>query len=426
MKILVVTANYPPYHSGGYGIRLKNIMDELSTRGHLILCITTKPGGRTRQTPKLPSYPILRSLHPKLSAHQWLSRMTLRNWTYPIGIFLIFIRELYLDLVDLNLVEKQIKEFQPDIIYLGHTVILSKSLLPFLADQSVPLVYDEGGSGIIDAWDEKGVWYKFIDGFRSRIEFINSIKSLLIKFIVVLSRNRLKQEWKWPTNMQVFFNSHLNQKNALEKKLSIGKSEVIHSGLDLRKFNFVPREIPTSKITIITPGRFEPRKGQLDAIRLLASLTEKGLDASLILVGEKKDERYYDQVLMEIRTRDLSEFVTILPMVNRIELIHLYQRSDICFFSSSFRTGFSRIPQEAMACGSVVITYGNEGSDEIIRDGYNGFIVKSGDYSGIVNRFIGLMEDPKLFKSITEQARKDIEEKYSMQKYVDCIEKKIL
>jgi hypothetical protein len=43
MKILVITSGFPPYHFGGYEIRVKDILDKLAQRGHKIRVLTSVP-----------------------------------------------------------------------------------------------------------------------------------------------------------------------------------------------------------------------------------------------------------------------------------------------------------------------------------------------------------------------------------------------
>lgn len=426
MKILVITSRYPPYHFGGYEIRCKNIVDELSRRGHEILVTTSIKERRLRQVHPTASYPILRSLHTQLNVNSFIARLTLRSWSYRFGILLVFVRELFFDLLDMKFIERQIKQFQPDMIYLGHITIFSRALMPFLAGCALPIVYDEGGSGLIDSWTESGIWCKFVEEFSSRYSLLNEIKSLLIKIIVWISANRLKSHWGWPADMQIIFNSELNRQNAVSRGVPVLGSQVIHSGIDTEKFTFIPKTKFGSPLLLIVPGRIEPRKGQLDAVRLLVTLQEKGIDAKLLLVGERWVSSYYLEIEQEIEENYLNNRVSFLPMIEQDKLIEFYQRTDICFFPSYYRTGFSRVPLEAMACGCIVISYGNEGSDEVIRDGYTGFLVPPAEYSGIANIIKELISNPERVMDIVSTARKEIEDDSSMDRYVDRIEEMII
>jgi glycosyltransferase involved in cell wall biosynthesis len=79
-----------------------------------------------------------------------------------------------------------------------------------------------------------------------------------------------------------------------------------------------------------------------------------------------------------------------------------------------------------MASGCVVISYGNEGSDEIIRDGHDGFLVRPADFAGIVAIIGGLISNPERVRLITAAARKTIETRFSLELYVNKLERVVL
>jgi glycosyltransferase involved in cell wall biosynthesis len=75
-----------------------------------------------------------------------------------------------------------------------------------------------------------------------------------------------------------------------------------------------------------------------------------------------------------------------------------------------------------MACGSLLLSYGNEGSDEILRDGENGFLIPEGDILTAANRISTLLAEPERVESLVHRARIEIENDYSMDIYISKIE----
>jgi glycosyltransferase involved in cell wall biosynthesis len=223
--------------------------------------------------------------------------------------------------------------------------------------------------------------------------------------------------------MQVIFNSQLNCTNAVACGVPVGNSHVIHSGIDTQKFTFKPRTKFGSPLTLIVPGRIEPRKGQLDAVMLLAELREQGLDSKLIFVGQKWANSYYSELEEEIKKQNLEKSVEFFSMMTQDELVGMYYQADICFFPSYQQVGYSRTPLEAMACGCILFSYGNEGSDEIISDTRTGFLVSPAEFRAIANIIKELTSNPITVRKITESAGKVIEVNCSMVSYIDSIEK---
>jgi glycosyltransferase involved in cell wall biosynthesis len=407
MRILTITSNHPPYHSGGYELRVKDIMDSLAARGHQILVLSTKASPGFRKTPVISAYPVKRLLHNRYTAR-------------------FFLKEILFDLIDTKTVKKFIKEFHPDVIYFGHTYILSKAILPYLADQSLPMVYDEGGTCLKGAWTERGRWFNFTGEYQSKWAFLNKIKPFVIKLVVLLGKGRIQAHWRWPRQMKVFFNSQSSLDHSLGFGVPVENAEVIHSGIVLEKFPFLPRTKMEEPVKILCPGRLEPRKGQLDAIELISMLTAAGIQAALTLAGETPSQNYLELIKGKITSQGLEESVRILGVVGQDELSELYQQADVCFFSSHQSAGFSRTPLEAMASGCVVISFGFEGSSEIIADGETGFVIEPGNLDRAVGIINLLLTHPKNFEEIVNEARGFVEKKYTFESYVDLIEHFVL
>jgi glycosyltransferase involved in cell wall biosynthesis len=401
MKILVLNDAYPPYHSGGYELRCKDVVDQLTDRGHQIRIISSKLVDQHAVTNEREDQ-IYRRFHTGYQSKKLAEKLILE----------------YLDVLFLA---KTIKSFRPDLIYLWHIINFTKAIFPYLSGCGIPIVYDEGASGLISAWLYHGSWYTFIESESPSI-IKNGLKAMIKRGGVILSGGLLKSQFQWPKTMRVYFNSELNLRNAREKGVPVEKAQVIHSGVDLNRFSFIPRNAMKTPVLIVLPGRFEPRKGQNDAVLLLACLKKNGLETCLTLVGKNSSDIYFKELNEAIENLNLRDQVTFLPMVDSDQLIKIYQESDLCFFASHARSGFSRVPLEAMACGCLVISYGNEGSNELIQDRKTGFVVAESDIQAAAATIQELNGDHPLFGQVVKNARQMVEEKYAMERYVDRIE----
>lgn len=402
MRILVITARFPPYHLGGYEIRIENILDGLVHRGHEILVISSIKETKSKSSTSISKYKIIRQLH-------------IRKNSRP------FFYELILDLFDVAFLDYKIKSFRPDIIYLGHTICLSKALMPYLAGLQIPIVYDEGGRGLafIKKLFNRGLYFYNNEEDPGLKKFLkNNINTITCFF----SLNLIRPTWTWPRNMRVFFNSAYSKKYAQDNGVPVEDSQVIYSAIDNSKFSYKSRNAISSPIKLIIPGRVAPEKGTKDALQLLLKLKEEKIPTTLFVIGKNFSNAYYDEILREVEKLKLKEDICILPMVSHDELAILYQESDICFFPSYQKYGLSRVPLEAMACGCLVMTYGNEGSNEIIQSGETGLIISEGDFTSAVVFIKGLIQNTDRYEKIVQTARLEIEKKYTMNHYIDTIE----
>lgn len=403
MKILALSSGYPPYHGGGYEIRVKQILDALSLRGHAIRVLTNRPDGPPQQKSEWASYPVVRKLHN----HEAVSS---------------FFQELAIDLQDTRLLADQLNAFDPDVVYLGHIYILSKALLPYLASTPYPLFLDEGGASLKGAWTDHGRWFRLTSGYGEDNWLIRTLKPLLVHAVTTLSHGCISTEWRWPEYLHVMINSYHNLENLLSLGVPMQDAVVLHSGLPLWAFPFRPRTELGSSLVILCPGRVEPRKGTRDAIRLLQALRDEGISARLQVVGSVASPAYLQEVQALIAGANLEDQVEWHSRQPQGKLAELYQQADLTFFPSYQEIGFSRVPLEAMASGSLVISYGNESSNELIRNGENGWLIPTGDFEAALRIIKQLQADPTLVHHVTAQARQDIEKDFDFEGYVDGIE----
>ena len=378
-------------------------MDGLVERRHEVIILTTKPGEPIGEDRTVTHYPIFRVLHDRYGVRS-------------------FPKEVSRDILDVKRISGIVIRFQPDVIYLGHIYPLTKQLFPYLSTFHIPIISDEGGNSLKGAWTEHGRWFRFTGDYRTRIKWMNRLKPLVVSMVRFLSRGRIGKDWYWPEKLAVIFNSKKNRDFVLGLGVPIKRSEVLYSGIDAETFTFRLREVLSTPIKIICPGRIEPRKGQLDAVPLVEALRVEGIVAELVLVGKVFSEEYEQKIHEETERCDLDKQIQILPMISQDELVKLYHQADFCFFPSYQESGLSRIPLEAMACGSVVISYGNEGSDEIIKNDRNGYCVEPGDIKQIKEIIRILEASPAKVREICTNARTAIIETYALPAYIDKIE----
>lgn len=422
MRILFLSAYCPPYSYGGYENRVRDITDQLASRGHQVEVLATRADKSLKVNPINFPYSVLRGLHGTRKVLSWAERLTMKNDTNRLGVVLVVLRQIWRDLRDLRLIDQTIRAFQPDIVYLGNVLPLTRSLLPYLASISSPLVLDDGGKTMEIVYEDHGLWYRFLEEFGPSSAMLRSLKKLFTSLVTNISTGRLKSSWIWPEKINVIFNNNRSQKSFVLTNIPFNASKAVHSGLDLERFSFEPRQQPDQPLRIIVPGRIEPNKGQLDAVRLSALLHQERVEHLMTIVGDRWNAEYANKLEAEITKLGINDKVRILPMQDKDSLIELYHQSDICFFPSYQQAGFSRIPLEAMACGCLVISYGNEGSLEIIRDDDNGYLLEEGNLTQVIELIQRLENNQAEKERIIKNSRHEMEQQHSITDYIDQIE----
>ena len=405
MRILTITYSYPPYHKGGYEIRCRDVMERLKQKGHEVLIVTTRhPSNRNAIKSDEPG--IFRVMHHKFEPQS-------------------FVQRVLNDIKDTRFLKKTIEEFQPDVIYLWQIATLSNMIIPFCSKLHIPLYRDVADVGLIhDARIQKqGLYFQPQPGDPKIKTLLREAAFTIIKLI---SGNLLQPHWDWPLKMKINFNSGNIKQDALKAGIPVEDAKVIYAGVNTDIFAFNNKPALSLPIQIITPGRIVPLKGTRDSVLLLKHLIDHGIDAGLTLAGAVGDQDYFDDLQQIIIESGLEDHVNYAGMVSQEDLAKLYHQADICFFPSYWKSGLSAVPLEAMASGSMVITYGNENSAEIIEDGYNGFITPEGDCEAAASLVQKLLDDQDQYGKIVNRARNEIEKKYAMDRYVDDLESFLL
>ena len=397
MKIIVITALYPPYHLGGYELRCQNVVERLRTRGHQVHVVTSIYG---LEGPHVDDE-VSRVLHLEPSKTLW--------------------QRIRWDTHDLRFITRLLKEASPDVIHLWHMAELARTFYPFFARCNIPIVYDEGGNGLTLAWKNHGRWMSFCEGQSS-----SSIKSIIKRLmcrLIATATGVLPYRWAWP-NMHTYFNSQQSLEAAQLAGVVIHKAQVIYSGVDTDTFQHKPRSPLQAPLRIVVPGRVVPIKGVRDAIRAFAEVHRRipHRENRLTIAGPITDTVYYQQLQQQIDALDIKNQVEFTGQLGAKDMPHLYQTCDFCLFVSRQPYGLSRIPLEAMACGTVVISVGNEGSREVIQHEKTGFLVPENDAEAIAQIIHDLHSRPDRYVQISESARSRIETAFTIEKSVDQIE----
>tara|TARA_B100000965_G_C19575518_1_gene751150 strand:+ start:285 stop:1394 length:1110 start_codon:yes stop_codon:yes gene_type:complete len=121
-------------------------------------------------------------------------------------------------------------------------------------------------------------------------------------------------------------------------------------------------------------GRIAPEKGLEDAARIASDLGEK-----LLVWGFVEDKEYASRVENTFK-KGIIEWKGFLP-TNKFQEQLGQCRAFIN--TPKWNEAYGNVIVEALACGVPVIAYNLGGPGELIKDGFNGFLVNSNDLDGM-------------------------------------------
>lgn len=147
---------------------------------------------------------------------------------------------------------------------------------------------------------------------------------------------------------------------------------------------------------IISVGRLYPQKDQKTMIEAFAKVSEKFPQWSLIIFGEGPERGALESLVERLKVKDKVS----LPGKSE-NIIDELKKSKI-FCLSSIYEGMSNALVEAICVGLPIVTTKVSGTEELIENGENGFIVNIGDKDAMAEALTKIIEDDNLQKQFSE------------------------
>ncbi|NTW14904.1 MAG: glycosyltransferase family 4 protein [Candidatus Moranbacteria bacterium] len=177
---------------------------------------------------------------------------------------------------------------------------------------------------------------------------------------------------------------------------------VIPNGVDTGQFKPESRT-SSDGFRILAVSRLTPRKGIRFLIRAMRPLREAYPDRGLeLLIAGGGDEEESLKALAV--TEGVSDVVRFLGRVPHDGLPQVYRDSDV-FCLPSLNEGMSNTVLEAIASGLPIVATVTGGTEELVRDGENGFFVAMESPEDLAEKLGRLVADPALRARMGEASR---------------------
>ncbi len=196
------------------------------------------------------------------------------------------------------------------------------------------------------------------------------------------------------------------------------KVSIVPPGVDLDKFRPLPCSeararigLPPDHHMVLFVGRIQPIKGIDTLIRAIALVLERRPalrnHIGLSLVGGA-DDAAPDSEMMRLKALreelGIGDLVTFLGSRDQDTLVDYYTAASVVVVPS-FYESFGMVALEAMACGTPVIASDVGGLSLNIADGFNGYLVASGDVEELAYKITLLLTRDELRRQLGRQAR---------------------
>ena len=179
-----------------------------------------------------------------------------------------------------------------------------------------------------------------------------------------------------------------------EEKLS----RVVPNGVDL---SLVPEETKNVPRRVISVGTLKARKCMDRTLEAFARLAGEYPDATLTIVGIGEMEA---QLKARIAELGLEDRVTLTGGLPHEQVIDRMAQSDL-FVLPSWGEGYGIVYIEAMAAGCIAVGAKDEGIEDTITDGENGFLVPAGDIDETERVMRTVFENREQYAALREKGR---------------------
>jgi mannosyltransferase len=255
----------------------------------------------------------------------------------------------------------------------------------------------------------QGLIAKYI--FRSKIKIIFSSSA---------QRNHTKFT-KWlMSKMDSIVSTSRKAGNYLNKE----PDKIISHGIDLNRFS-LPKDKDKAWQALGFPGsigigifgRVRYSKGIDILVDAALEVLPKHPKATVIICGEiqLEDQTYKNNMLRKITDANLEKRILFLGKKPFEDLPKLFQGMSVVA-ALSRNEGYGLTPLEGMASGAAVLTSSEGVWDELIRDGIDGYVVKTNDVLQTAERLNTLIEKSSKTKIMGENAAKYATENFSVEK----------
>ncbi len=278
---------------------------------------------------------------------------------------------------------KLYRRVRPDVV---HHVTIKPVLYGSLAAQI------SGVPRVINAIS--GFGYVFV-----RRGLLATIRKGLVHLMykIVMRNPRQKTIFQNSDDYQYFLSNILNR----AERYSIIRG----AGINLKKFHVLP--LPKNNIPVVMfVGRLLEDKGIREFVKAAQLLKASGNRARFVVIGDRVEgnpSSISEQVLFEWIDEGSVEFWGFRDNVRSC----MQQADVVCL--PSYREGLPRVLLEAASCARPLVATDVPGCREIVKDGFNGLLVKARSTHALKDALSVLIADPQLRSEMARKSRLYVE-----------------
>jgi glycogen synthase len=410
MRILFLSAFYPPYEIGGWEQLVQELAEGLAKLGHEVTILTSSPelmdGNKINEISNEPRVRIERALRLENDLRYYNpSRYFLRHQTD--------LRKNFSQL------QRIINTRQPEVTMVHSMWNLSRRI-PWFMEKMFPsrVVYYLADYWPVDPDVNEAFWNKQ----AGRVGVFNP-KKILANLVL----NRLTKEQK---RYRLAFDRVVCVSRAVQEQLvkrgfePARSANVIYNGINIQKFSPCPETNGLKMKPLLYVGSLASHKGIKTVIEAMAKLNQDpSLKSVSLKIAGDGHPGFTEHLKGVIHDLNLDEQVELLGRIEREKMPDLYRQSQALVFPSIWNEPLARTTQEAMACGLPVISTLTGGTGELISEGVNGLTFPAGDPDALASQIKRVRTNPDLARRLGQSARETVVKRFDIDLMIRDVEK---
>ena len=202
-------------------------------------------------------------------------------------------------------------------------------------------------------------------------------------------------------------------KETIEDHFKILNVPVVENGVDIKRF-MPPKDVCNRKYDFIVVGSFSKVKNQISILEMLNQIIENNNPLTAVFLG---DGELLSECQKYTSDNQLEKLITFKGNVGDVEN---YLKESSCLVMNSLYEGNPMVINEAIACGTYVISNDVGGIKDIVRDS-NGYLVK--EQKDFVNVLVYYMKHKtEIMKKIQinlDENRRNVSIDLTAEKYIN-------
>lgn len=252
----------------------------------------------------------------------------------------------------------------------------------------------------------EGLGYVFTDlpeGVSKKQKILRTIQVFLYKL-------------SFPFLEQIIFLNKDDRRDLIEKYgIKVKNAEVLGGiGLNLEEYLYTRPFL--KKIRFIFIGRLLVEKGIFEYIEAAKIIKKDFPDVEFVVLGAL-DEENPGGIKKDDLEKLFKDNIIIYP--GYVQNVHDWIKDSSVFVLPSYREGFPRSTQEAMAIGRAIITTNVPGCKETVVNGLNGFLVLPFNAEELAFTMKIFINDPDLVEEMGKESYKIAKDKFDSKKVND-------